>query len=123
MSIHQIVVRDFVRDVLNHQGDALSKKIYRESHRRCRELVLKLEITEKTIGDGVKVMADEIFQNHVKYCHVLVLLTFCIELDKQCKLKQFDWYSKELLVKNVIDILCDVKFIPPSRSNNTCTII
>ena len=94
MSIRQIVVGDFVQNVLNHQGDALSKKIHRESHHRCKELVVKVEMNEKTT-DGIKIMADEIFQNHVKFCHVLVRLTFCIELDKQYKFKQFDWYLKE----------------------------
>ena len=76
----------------------------------------------QTITAGIGLMADEIFLYQVKYCNVLLLLIFCIELDKQCK--QFEWYSKELLVKILVDILFDVNFIPPPPSSyNRCIII
>ena len=85
-------------------------------------MIQKLEITEKTITAGIGLMADEIFLYQVKYCNVLLLLIFCIELDKQCK--QFEWYSKKLLVKILVDILFDVNFIPPPPSSyNRCIII
>ena len=130
MSVQQIVLSDFVRTILNQQGDRISKEVHEECKERCKEIIQTLEITEKTINVAIKIMADEIFLYQTKYYHVLVLLSFCIELDKQCKLKRFEWYSKEVLVKTIVDILCDVNFIPPppfvsssSSSYNTCIII
>ena len=126
MSEQHLVLERFVQTVLNQQGDKLSKEVYEECSERCKEIVYTLDITKKTITDGIGIMADELFLYHVKYCNVLLLLVFCIELDKQCK--QFEWYSKELLVKILVDILCDVNFIPPPplvscSSYNRCIII
>ena len=128
MSEQRLVLERFVKNTLNQQGDKLSKEIYKKYSNRCKDMVQKLKMTEMTISAGIKIMTDEIFLYQVKYCNVLMLLTFCIELDKHCKINQFEWYKQELLVKTIVDILCDVNFIPPppfvsSSSYNTCIII
>ena len=128
MSEQRLVLERFVKNTLNQQGDKLSKEIYKKYSNRCKDMVQKLKMTEMTISAGIKIMTDEIFLYQVKYCNVLMLLTFCIELDKHCKINQFEWYKQELLVKTIVDILCDVNFIPPppfvsSSSYNICIII
>ena len=129
MPEQRLVLEHFVQTILNKQGDRLSKQGYEEYGNRCKEMVRTLEITEKTISNGIGIMADEIFLYQVKYYNVLMLLIFCIQLDKHCKLNEFEWYTQELLVKILVDILCDVNFIPPpplissSSSCNTCIII
>ena len=128
MPEQRLVLERFVKNTLNQQGDTLSKEIYEKYSNRCKDMVQKLEITEKTISVGIKIMTDEIFLYQVKYYNVLMLLTFCIELDKHCKKNKLEWYKQELLVKNIVDILCNVNFIPPppfvsSSSYNICIII
>ena len=78
MSEQHLVLERFVQTVLNQQGDKLSKEVYEECSERCKEIVYTLDITKKTITDGIGIMADELFLYHVKYCNVLVLLSFCI---------------------------------------------
>ena len=50
-------------------------------------MVEKLNINEKTITSGLEIMADEILLGEKKLSHVLVLLVFCIEVDKFCKVE------------------------------------
>ena len=68
MSEQHLVLERFVETVLNQQGDKLSKEVYEEYGDRCKEMIQKLEITEKTITGGIGLMADELFHYKVKYC-------------------------------------------------------
>ena len=61
MSRQRSELEYFVKTILNQRGDKLSKEVYEEYADQCKEMVRTLEITEKTIAIGIKLMADEIF--------------------------------------------------------------
>ena len=62
--------------------------IYEEYGVSFRHMVKTLNITEQTITSGLEIMAEEILLGEGNLSHVFVLLVFCMELDKHCKLKK-----------------------------------
>ena len=88
-------------------------------------MVETMNINEKTITSVLEFIAEEVLSGERKFAHVLVLLAFCIELDKHCKSKQFPWYSKEKLIEIIVNILWKVNFMPPSSlySFKICNIL
>ena len=85
-------------------------------------MIETLDIKRETIQQCLEIMGEEIFADEVKFSHVLVLLAFCIELDKYCKLKKYLWYSHEMLIEIIVSILWKVNFIPPV-SFKICNIL
>lgn len=128
MSEQRLVLERFIMTILYQQGDYPAKEIYEDCSYRYKEMIQSLSITEKTIASGLKIMADEIFIDRCTYYDVLVLLTFCIELNKHCTTLYplYPWYSQKILVEILVNILSDVNFIPPPTSFNSpniCIII
>ena len=99
--------------------------IYEEYGTSLRYMVQTLNINEQTITSGLEIMAEEVLLGEGKLSHVLVLLAFCIELDKHCKSKQFSWYSTEKLIEIIVNILWEVNFMPPFslHSFKICSIL
>ena len=114
----------FVRSIMDHQSNYCTKQLSDEYCKQLMKMVQKLEINEKTMVPSLKIICKEIFADGVTFGHVLALLIFCIELDKHCKLCQYSWYSRDILVKIVSSILYDFNFSPPSNySLKICNII
>ena len=82
-------------------------------------MIETLDIKRETIQQCLEIMGEEIFADEVKFSHVLVLIAFCIELDKYCKLKKYLWYC---LIEIIVNILWKVNFIPPI-SLKICNIL
>ena len=80
---------------------------------------------KKTITSVLEFIAEEVLVGEGKLSHVLVLLAFCIELDRHCKSKQFSWYSKEKLIEIIVNVLWKVNFVPPPSlySFKICNIV
>ena len=86
--------------------------IYEEYGVSFRHMVQTLNITEQTITSGLEIMAEEILLGEGNLSHVFVLLVFCMELDKHCKLKKYSWYLSEMLIETIVNILWKVDFKP-----------
>ena len=86
--------------------------IYEEYGVSLMYIVQTLNITEQTITSGLEIMAEEILLGEGNLSHVFVLLVFCMELDKHCKLKEYSWYSSEMLIEIIVNILWKVDFKP-----------
>ena len=99
--------------------------IYEEYGVSLRHMVQTLNITEQTITSSLEIMAEEILLGEGNLSHVFVLLVFCMELDKHCKLKEYSWYLSEMLIEIIVNILWKVDFKPsPSLySFKMCSII
>jgi hypothetical protein len=128
MSRRRSELEHFIKTVLYQQGDNQAKEIYEDCRYRYKKMIQSLSITEKTIAAGLKIMAYEIFIDRCTYYDVLVLLTFCIELNKHCTTLYplYPWYNIKILVEILVNILSDVNFIPPPtsfNSSNICIII
>ena len=101
-------------------------KLISERYSACfMHMVEKLNINEETITSGLEIMADEILLGEKKLSHVLVLLVFCIEVDKFCKVEKYPWYSSEMLIEVIVGILLKVDFIPSTTfySFKICSIL
>ena len=126
MSKKRAELESFVKTTLNNEDDYFTKRIIVEYGQRFVEMVQTLEINERTIAPGLKIMAEEIFLHSYGFYHVLTFLVFCMELDKHCMRHQHSWYTREKLVDIIVNILYDVDFIPPSSpglfSFKICTI-
>ena len=120
-------LESFVKTTLNNEEDYFTKQLIDKYGQRFMGMVQTLEINERTIAPGLKIMAEEIFLYSYGFYHVLTFLVFCIELDKHCKMQQHSWYTQKKLVDIIVNILYDVDFIPPSSpgvfSFKICTII
>ena len=127
MSKLRTELESFVKITLNNENDYFTKQINGKYGERFMEMVQTLEINERTIAPGLKIMAEEIFLYGAGFYHVLIFLVFCIALDKHCKMDK--WYTQKKLVDIIVNILYDVNFIPPSSppprlfSFNICTIL
>ena len=73
-------------------------------------MIETLDIKRETIQQCLEIMGEEIFADEVKFSHVLVHMR---ELDKYCKLKKYLWYSHDMLIEIIVNILWKVDFIPP----------
>ena len=127
MSKKRAELEFFVKTTLNNEDDYFTKRIIVEYDQRFVEMVQTLEINERTIAPGLKIMAEEIFLYPYGFYHVLMFMVFCMELDKHCMRHQHSWYTRKKLVDIIVNILYDVDFIPPSSpglfSFKICTII
>lgn len=127
MSKKRAELESFVKTTLNNEDDYFTKRIIVEYGQRFVEMVQTLEINERTIAPGLKIMAEEIFLHSYGFYHVLTFLVFCIALDKHCMMHQHSWYTRKKLVDIIVNILYDVDFIPPSSPGlfpfKICTII
>ena len=125
MSTQRTELESFVRTTLNNENDYFTKQIIVRYGERFMEMVQTLEINERTIAPGLKIMAEEIFLYGAGFYHVLTFLVFCIALDKHCKIHS--WYTQKKLIDIIVNILYDANFIPPSPprlfSFNICTIL
>ena len=125
MSTQRTELESFVRTTLNNENDYFTKQIIVRYGERFMEMVQTLEINERTIAPGLKIMAEEIFLYGAGFYHVLTFLVFCIALDKHCKMNS--WYTQKKLIDIIVNILYDANFIPPSPprlfSFNICTIL
>ena len=125
MSKQRTELESFVRTTLNNENDYFTKQIIIRYGERFMEMVQTLEINERTIAPGLKIMAEEIFLYGAGFYHVLTFLVFCIALDKHCKMNS--WYTQKKLIDIIVNILYDANFIPPSPprlfSFNICTIL
>ena len=106
-------------------GDYQVQLIYEEYGTSLKGMVETMNINERTISSSLEFIAEEVLSGERKFAHVLVLLAFCIELDKHCKSKQFPWYSKENLTDIIVSISWKVNFVrPPSLySFKICNIL
>ena len=127
MSKNRAELESFVKTTLNNEDDYFTKQLIVKYGQRFMGMVQTLEINERTIAPGLKIMAEEIFLYSYGFYHVLTFLVFCIELDKHCKMHQHSWYTRKKLVDIIVNILYDVDFIPPASpglfSFKICTII
>ena len=124
MSKERSKLECFVKSTLNYRNDYCTKQLSDEYSHHFMIMVQTLEINEQTIAPSLKIIAEEVFLYGARFHHVLVWLVFCIELDKHCKMHQYAWYTQEKLVEIIVNILCDVDFIPPpSYSMSICRII
>ena len=127
MSKKRAELESFVKTTLNNEDDYFIKEVIDEYGQRFVEMVQTLEINERTIAPGLKIMAEEIFLHSYGFYHVLMFMVFCMELDKHCKTHQHSWYTRKKLVDIIVNILYDVDFIPPSSPGlfpfKICTII
>ena len=128
MSKKRAELESFVKTTLNNEDDYFIKEVIVRYGQRFMGMVQTLEINERTIAPGLKIMAKEIFLYPYGFYHVLTFLVFCIELDKHCEMHQHSWYTRKKLVDIIVNILCDVNFIPPPSSPsfsslNKCIII
>ena len=98
MSKQRTELESFVRTTLNNENDYFTKQIIVRYGERFMEMVQSLEINERTIAPGLKIMTEEIFLYGAGFYHVLTFLVFCIALDKHCKIH--NWYTQ----KKPIDI-------------------
>ena len=76
-------------------------------------MVETLEINERTIAPGLKIMAEEILLHSYEFYHVLTFLVFCMELEKHCKVCQHPWYTRKKLVDIIVNILYEAGYTPP----------
>ena len=127
MSKKRAELESFVKTTLNNEDDYFIKEVIVKYGQRFMGMVQTLEINERTIAPGLKIMAEEIFLYPYGFYHVLMFMVFCMELDKHCMTHQHSWYTREKLVDIIVNILYDVDFIPPSSpglfSFKICTII
>ena len=127
MSKQRAELESFVKTTLKNENDYFTKQIIAKHGQRLMEMVQTLEIDIRTIDPGLEMIAEEVFLHGTGFYHVLTFLVFCMTLDKHCKMHQYSWYTQKKLVDIIVNILCDVNFIPPSPprlfSFNTCTII
>ena len=96
MSKQRTELESFVRTTLNNENDYFTKQIIVRYGERFMEMVQSLEINERTIAPGLKIMAEEIFLYGAGFYHVLTFLVFCIALDKHCKIHS--WYTQKKLI-------------------------
>ena len=113
MSKQRTELESFVKTTLNDENDYFTKRIIVEYGQRFVEMVQNLNISERTIAPGLKIMGEEMFSDGAGFYHVLTFLVFCIALDKHCK--RHNWYTQKKLVDIIVNILYDAKFIPPSE--------
>ena len=127
MSKKRTELESFVKISLNNEDDYFIKEVIVKYGQRFMGMVQTLEINERTIAPGLKIMAEEIFLYSYGFYHVLTFLVFCIALDKHCMMHQHSWYTQKKLIDIIVNILYDVDFIPPSSpglfSFKICTII
>ena len=127
MSKKRAELESFVKTTLNNEDNYFTKQLIVKYGERFLSMVRTLEINEKTITPGLKIMAEEIFLYGAGFYHVLSFLVFCIALDKHCLMLQHSWYTRKKLIDIIVNILYDVDFIPPSLpglfSFKICTII
>ena len=90
----------FVKTTMqNDFDDYRVQRIYERYGTRFKYMVQTLNIHEETITSGLEIIAEEILFGEVTLSHVLVLLVFCTELDRYCKLRKYPWYSSDLIAK------------------------
>ena len=127
MSKQRAELESFVKTTLKNENDYYTKLIIVKHGQRLMEMVQTLEIDERTIDPGLEMIGEEIFLHGARFYHVLTFLVFCMVLDKHCKMHQYSWYTQKKLVDIIVNILCDVNFIPPPPSRlfsfNICTIV
>ena len=111
MSKELVKLESFVKSTLNRQNEYY--KLTDEYGQSFMAMVQKLKIKERTIASGLKIMAKEILADGARFYHVVVLLAFCSELDKHCKVHEHTWYTQEKLVEIMVNVLCGVNFVPP----------
>ena len=80
-------------------------------------MIQSLNFDKDTIRLGLEIIAEDMALDRDKFYHVLVLLGFCIKLDRYYKSTQNHWYTDEMLVQIVSDILWTVNFVPPPTAD------
>ena len=128
MSKKRAELESFVETTLNNEDNYFTKQLIVKYGQRFMSMVQTLEISERTITPGLKIMAEEIFLYGAGFYHVLTFLVFCIALEKHCMIHQHSWYTRKKLIDIIVNILYDVDFIPPTSSPGLfsfkiCTII
>ena len=116
----------FVKTTMQNDVDDYRVQLISERYgTRFKYMVQTLNINEETITSGLEIMAEEILLGEGTLSHVLVLLVFCTELDRYCKLRKYPWYSSEMVIEIIVNILWKVDFIPPSSlySFKMCNIV
>ena len=95
MSKKRAELESFVKTTLNNEDNYFTKQLIVKYGRRFMSMVQTLEISERTITPGLKIMAEEIFLYGAGFYHVLTFLVFCIALDKHCMIHQHSWYTRK----------------------------
>ena len=110
-------IESLVKTTLNQQNEYY--KLTDEYDQSFMVQVQRLKIKEETLASTLKIISETIFSDGPGFHHVVVLLGFCTQLDKHCKM-QHGWYTQEKLVDIIVNILYDVNFIPPSPGLFRC---
>lgn len=72
----------------------------------------------KVFENAFQRMTDELFKYGVKLEYVMVLLAFCLSLDKKMT-QQCKWYNTDLLINNLHNVLLKVNFDPINLQQRT----
>ena len=112
----------FVKTTICQEDDAdsvqqLVREILENYGTKFTNMIQSLNFDKDTIRLGLEIIAEDMALDRDKFYHVLVLLGFCIKLDRYYKSTQNHWYAAEMLVQIVSDILWTVNFVPPPTAN------
>jgi hypothetical protein len=111
----------FVKATISQDKDAYSVQQLVQEISDCygtdfTDMIQVLNFNKNTIRSGLEIVAEDMTLRGDKFYHVLVLLSFCIKLDQYCKSTQSHWYTVEMLVQIISDILWKINFVPPSAA-------
>ena len=83
-------LESFVKTTLNRENECY--KLTDKYDQSFMVMVQRLTINEETLASGLKIMSEEIFSDGPEFYQVVVLLGFCTQLVKHCKMQQ-GWYT------------------------------
>ena len=96
-------LRRYITNVLDGRDETILQ-MSKDITDRCREMIVDLNITEKTFQSTLVGICDSLFSQKCTTGYYTSLLIFCMELDSIHK-KKSSWYSRDMMVETLIAIL------------------
>ena len=96
-------LRQYITNVLDGRDETILQ-ISKDIRARCREMVIDLNISEKTFQNTLEGICDNLFSHKYTTGTCTSLLIFCMELESIHKEKS-SWYSRDIMVETLIAIL------------------
>ena len=106
-------LKQYITNVLDGKDETIVQ-MSKGNRACCREMVINLNITEKTFQKALEEICDNLFTGKCDSGYYTSLLIFCIELDSFHK-GNSSWYTRDMLVEILLSILLKLECKRKSR--------
>lgn len=117
-------IKDYVTDILynvNNDDAVWIRHISQEYKERNLTRIKQLNFTLETFCSGVKDISESLFcTRKATTPYIISLFIFSIELDMFYK--YYSWYTTDILINTLVDILLKVEFNPSYKHNKCCIV-